>query len=217
VSFKIEPGERVGIIGRIGSGKSTLARLLLSMYEPTDGQILVGGIDARQLDPGDLRRNVGYVPQDVILFSGTVRDNITASAIDADDAAILRAADAAGLTDFISGTSAGLDYVIGERGDGLSGGQRQAITVARALIRDPAILLLDEPTSAMDARSEAEVTRSIRGIHSVETILLITHRMSLLTAVDRLIVLDKGKVVADGPRASVLKLLSEGNLRVQSE
>lgn len=213
VSLKIEPGERVGIIGRIGSGKSTLARLLLGLYEPSDGQILIGGIDIRQLDPGDLRRNIGYVPQEVLLFGGSVRENITASAVDADDTAILRAAEAAGLTEFLQSNPAGLDYEVGERGDGLSGGQRQAIAVARALIRDPGILLLDEPTSAMDARSEAEITKSIRAIGSVETILLITHRMSLLSAIDRLIVLDKGAIVADGPRDDVIRAISDGGLR----
>ena len=212
VSFDIRPGERVGIVGRVGSGKSTIARLMLGLYQPRDGSIKVDGTDIRQIDPVDLRRNIGYVPQDVFLFRGTVRENISVAAPFVDDADVLEAARLAGLDTFVSQHPMGYDLMIGERGDGLSGGQRQLIALARAILLRPNILIFDEPTSSMDTRSEDLIKRQLPDVLSGRTMLLITHRASMLTLVDRLIVFDRGKVVADGPRESVLEALASGRV-----
>ncbi|MBF0587844.1 MAG: type I secretion system permease/ATPase [Magnetococcales bacterium] len=212
VSFRINPGESVGFIGRIGSGKSTLAKLILGLYEPTEGTVLADGVDLRQIDPADLRRNIGYVPQDPFLFQGTAKDNITAAAPFMEDAAVIRAAELAGIKDFLEQHPLGYDLPVGERGDGLSGGQRQGLTVARALLRLPNILVMDEPTSSMDAKSEQELRNQLRDYLSDRTMLLITHRASLLSFVDRIIVMDAGRIVADGPRAQVMEALKSGKL-----
>jgi ATP-binding cassette subfamily C protein LapB len=213
ISFRIEAGERIGLIGRIGCGKSTIERLLLGVYEPTEGAVLVDGTDLRQIDPADLRRNVGCVPQDVYLFYGSVRDNIALGAPYADDAAILRAARIAGVDDFIRQSPSGYDLTVGERGMTLSGGQRQAIAIARALVVDPPILVFDEPTSSMDNRSEEIFKQRLKDVLPGKTLILITHRASLLSLVDRLIVIDSGKVVADGPKDKVLQALGSGQIR----
>jgi ATP-binding cassette subfamily C protein LapB len=213
VSFAVKPGERVGIIGKIGSGKSTLEKLLLGFYEPQKGSVRVDGIDLKQVDPADLRRNIGYVPQDVFLFFGSVRDNIMVGAPHADDAAILRAARIAGVDGFVARHPHGFDLQVGEGGHALSGGQRQAIAIARALIRDPNILILDEPTSAMDKGSEDWFIARLREIMAGKTLLLVTQRLSLLTLVDRVIVMDGGRAVADGPRDAILETLAKGQIR----
>jgi ATP-binding cassette subfamily C protein LapB len=216
VSFKIEPGERIGLIGRIGSGKTTIEKLVLGLYEPDSGSILIDGTDIRQIDPADLRRNVGCVPQDVMLFSGTLRDNITLGAPHADDAAVLRAADISGVEEFASRHPLGYDMNVGERGHVLSGGQRQSVAVARALLGEPPILVLDEPTSAMDNGAENRLkSRLGEEVHG-RTLLIVTHRASLLALVDRLIVLDGGRIVADGPKDQVLKALASGQIRGES-
>ena len=213
LSFKVEPGERVGVLGRIGSGKSTVARLLIGLYEPAEGSVLMDGTDIRQIDPADLRRNVGYVAQDNYLFFGSVRDNITYGAPHMDDRSIFRAAALAGVTDFTRNHPHGLDLQVGERGMGLSGGQRQAITIARAMLLDPPILVLDEPTSCMDNSSEAAFKARLTDVLKGKTLVLITHRSSLLSLVDRLIVIDNGKVMADGKKEDVLEALKRGHIR----
>jgi ATP-binding cassette subfamily C protein LapB len=213
VSFKIEAGEKVGIIGRIGSGKSTIERLLLGLYDPDQGSVLVDGTDVRQIDPADLRRSVGVVPQDVYLFFGTVKENIALGAPYADDTAILRAARISGVDEFISKHPLGLDLPVGERGMTLSGGQRQAVAVARALLLDPPILLLDEPTSAMDNTTEGRFKARLGTVLTNKTLILVTHRGSLLTLVDRLIVMDGGRIVADGPKEIVMEALSSGRIQ----
>lgn len=213
VSFKIEQGEKVGVIGRIGSGKSTLERLILGLYDPEDGSVLIDGTDTRQLDPADLRRAIGVVPQDVYLFWGTVRENIALGAPYADDGTILRAARIAGVDEFISKHPLGLDMPVGERGMSLSGGQRQAISIARALLLDPPILVLDEPTSAMDNTTEARFKARIGTLLANKTLILVTHRGSLLTLVDRLIVMDGGRIVADGPKDVVMEALNAGRIQ----
>lgn len=212
MSFHIKSGEHVGIIGRVGSGKSTVAKLILGLYETTAGAILVDGTDTRQIDPVDLRRSIGYVSQDVFLFRGTVRDNISVAAPHADDAQILHAARLAGVDDFVKKHPLGYDLPVGERGEGLSGGQRQAIAVARALLLNPNIVILDEPTSSMDTRTEDAFKSQFADVLDHQTLILITHRASLLSMVDRLIVLDGGRVVADGPRQSVLDALAGGRV-----
>jgi ATP-binding cassette subfamily C protein LapB len=213
LSFDVTGGERVGIIGRVGSGKSTVAKLVLALFEPTAGAVLVDGTDVRQIDPVDLRRNIGYVPQDVYLFRASVRDNIAIAAPQADDDAVLRAARLAGVDDFVSQHPLGYDMQIGERGEGLSGGQRQAVAIARALLLDPNMIILDESTSSMDTRGEAAFRKRLTEVLSGRTLVLITHRASLLNMVDRLIVLDQGRAVADGPRQQVIDALAGGKLQ----
>jgi len=209
---KIAAGDKVVVIGRIGSGKTTLQKLLLGLYQPTGGSVLIDGVDLRQLDPADLRRNIGYVAQDVTLFYGTLRDNISIGAPYADDASIVAAAEAAGLTEFVNRHPDGFDMMIGERGDSLSGGQRQGVAIARALLMDPPILLLDEPTSAMDFSSEQQFKERLKKVAAHKTVIIVTHRNSLLDLATRVVVVDEGRVVADGPRDQVIQALQSGRV-----
>lgn len=213
-SFRISAGERAGLIGRLGSGKSTLTKLVMGLHHPSAGSVLVDGTDLRQIDPADLRRAIGCVMQDVVLFHGSVRDNIAFGAPHVDDAMILRAAKIAGVDDFISQHPLGYDLQVGEGGLGLSGGQRQAIALARAVLLNPPILIFDEPTSAMDNRSELNFMQQLSTILPGKTVLLATHRASLLSLVDRIIVMDQGRVVADGPRNEILERLNQGKIKV---
>ncbi|SSW72582.1 type I secretion system permease/ATPase [Achromobacter agilis] len=212
VSFKLKPGEKVGVIGRIGSGKTTLEKLALALYQPTEGAVLLDGIDVRQIDPADVRRAIGHVPQDPLLFYGSLKHNLAMGAPYADDASILAAANLAGVSDFANLHPNGFDMVIGERGESLSGGQRQSVAVARALINDPPILLLDEPSSNMDHQSEAQLRKRLGEASETKTILLVTHRTALLDLVDRLIVIDNGHIVADGPKEQVVEALRQGRV-----
>ncbi|MBF0449068.1 MAG: type I secretion system permease/ATPase [Magnetococcales bacterium] len=201
ISFTINPGEKVAFLGKIGSGKSTVARLLLGLYEPLEGSILVDNTDLRQIDPSDLRANIGSVLQDICLFTGSVRQNIAMGGNRPSDEEILRVAELAGVHDFISQTPQGYDLLLAERGEGLSGGQRQAIAIARALISKPSILLMDEPTSSMDGASELQLIKRLKVEMSEKTLIVVTHRTTLLELVDRVIVIDRGRVVADGPKS----------------
>lgn len=212
LSCKIAAGEKVVVIGRIGSGKTTLQKLLLGLYQPTQGAVMIDGVDLRQLDPADLRRNIGYVAQDLTLFYGTLRDNIAIGAPYADDAAIVAAAEAGGLTEFVNRHPSGFDMMIGERGDSLSGGQRQGVAVARAFLMDPPILLLDEPTSSMDFTSEQQFKQRLKEVAAEKTMIIVTHRNSLLELATRVIVVDDGKIVADGPRDQVIQALQSGRI-----
>jgi len=214
ISFKINAGERVGIIGRIGSGKSTIEKLMLGFYEADEGSILIDGTDIRQLDPSDLRRQIGYVPQDISLTFGSVKDNITLGSQFADDSAILRAAEIAGVTNFVNRHPAGFDLQVGERGAALSGGQRQSVAVARSLLLFPPIFIMDEPSNSMDNSTEESFKQRFSKELNTQTLILVTHRASLLTLVDRLIVMDGSKVVADGPKESVLAALKQGQIKV---
>ncbi|EED66595.1 type I secretion system permease/ATPase [Comamonas testosteroni] len=212
VSFSVRPGERVGIIGRIGSGKTTLEKLVLGLYQPTEGSVLIDGVDARQIDPVDLRRAIGHVPQDPMLFYGSLKHNLLVGAPFAGESDMLHAARIAGVDEFVARNPRGYDMLVGERGESLSGGQRQSIAVARALINDPAILLLDEPSSNLDNQSEAQLKRRLEEAARDKTILLVTHRTALLTLVDRLIVIDGGKIVADGGKEQVIEALKQGRI-----
>jgi ATP-binding cassette subfamily C protein LapB len=212
VSLRIRPGERVVVIGRVGSGKTTLQKLILGLYAPTEGAVLLDGVDLRQLDPADLRRNLGYVEQDSILFYGSLRDNIAIRAPYADDLAVVAAAELAGLTDFVNSHPEGFDMPISERGESLSGGQRQGIAIARAVLLDPPVLLLDEPTSAMDFTSEAQLKERIRHFVEHKTMITVTHRSSLMDLADRIIVMDGGRIVADGPRDTIIAALQSGRV-----
>jgi len=206
LNLNIRPGERVGFIGRIGSGKSTLFKLLLNLYGPDQGNVLVDGMSVSQLEPQSLRRQVGYVPQDVVLFHGDIRENILLGNSQAGDAEILEALRLSCLDETLAQMPHGLGTQVGERGDRLSGGQRQAVSIARALVQQPRMLLLDEPSSMMDPATESRLIENLRSIKGV-TLLLVTHRMAMLPLVDRLFVLDQGRVVLDGPRAEVLRKL----------
>lgn len=215
ISLNISPGEKVGIIGRSGSGKSSLAKLLVGFYQPDEGTILIDGIDARQLDVHDVRHNIGYAPQDIHLFSGTLRDNLLSGASYVDEETMLRAATLAGVHEFARRHPSGYNMQVGERGMNLSGGQRQAVALARALLLDPPVLLMDEPTSSMDNTSEDLIKKALTPLVSNKTLLLVTHRASLLTLVDRLIILDNGKIIADGPKESVMTALKKGQIHAQ--
>lgn len=212
ITLKIAPGEKVGIIGRSGSGKSSLAKLLVSFYQPDSGMILLDGIDNRQLDVNDIRHNIGYVPQDIHLFSGTLRENLIIGAGYVDEQTMIRAATLAGVHDFCRRHPSGYNMQVGERGMNLSGGQRQAVALARALLLNPAILLMDEPTSSMDNTSEDLIKKALAPLIQHKTLLLVTHRASLLSLVDRLIVLDNGNILADGPKDSVIEALKKGQI-----
>ena len=212
MSFKISAGERVALIGRVGSGKSTIERLIMGLYQPTDGAVLLDGIDLRQLDPADVRRNCAYVSQDVTLFYGTLRENIAFGLPYADDSAVVAAAEVAGMTDFVNRHPRGFDMTVGERGESLSGGQRQSVGLARAVLHNAPILLLDEPTSAMDFTSESQITARVAAFAQNKTVVLVTHRTSMLAMVTRVIVVDGGKIVADGPRDRIMEALANGRI-----
>jgi len=209
VSLHISPGEKVGILGRVGSGKSTLLKLLCGLYQPTAGSILLDAADVQQIDPADLRHNMSLVSQDVRLFFGTLRDNVTLGAPLADDEDILEAAEKAGLTRLVNQHPMGFDMPIGEAGEGLSGGQRQAVAIARALLRKTPILLLDEPSAHMDHSTEQAFNRALAADLAGRTLLLVTHKPAMLNLVERLIVFEDGRVLADGPRDKVLAALTQ--------
>ncbi|MNQ27496.1 Toxin RTX-I translocation ATP-binding protein [compost metagenome] len=217
VSLHLNAGERVGIIGRSGSGKSTLARLLMGFYGPDEGQILLDGLDLRQLDVADLRQQIGYVAHDLPLLAGSLRDNLTLGARYVSDARMLEVAELTGVSELARQHPQGFDRQVGERGQQLSGGQRQTVLLARALLLDPQILLLDEPTSAMDNTSEEVLRSRLHTWTQGKTLVLITHRSSMLSLVDRLVVLDNGHIVADGPKEAVIDALRKGRVGPAAE
>lgn len=212
LSFHIKEGEHVAIIGKVGSGKSTINRLILGLYQPSEGNIKIDGVDIHQLDPAEVRKAVGYVPQDAMLFYGSLRENITIGMPHVEDHAILQAAELAGLQELVGNHPKGFDMLIGERGESLSGGQRQSVAIARAFVHEPSVLLLDEPSSAMDSSTEEALKARLAAYAKGRTMVLVTHRNSLLELVDRLIVIDRGKVVADGPKAQVTEALRTGKV-----
>lgn len=212
VSFKINAGEKVAFLGSIGSGKTTMQKLILGLYQPTKGSVMIDGVDLRQLDPGELRRQIGYVQQDVTLFFGTLRDNLRVASPQADDAAVVRAAEHGGIIGMVNNHPKGFDMLVGERGESLSGGQRQGIAIARALINEPPILLLDEPSGSMDHSSEERVKKNLKKYSEHKTVVLITHRTSMLDLVDRIIVIDSGRIIADGGKVQVMEALRAGKI-----
>lgn len=214
ISLKIAPGEKVGIIGAIGSGKTTFGKVMLGLYEPDRGMVAIDGTDIRQIDPSELRRFIGCVPQDVTLFRGTVRDNIVLGCDVARDADILRAAEMSGLQEIIRHHPLGFDMPVGEQGRLLSGGQRQVVAMARALLLDPPVLILDEPSSSMDGKTEANLRANLSQIVQGKTMVIITHRASLLAMVDRIIVLDRGSIRADGPKKEIMEALKNGRINI---
>lgn len=213
ISMHIKPGEKVGIIGRTGSGKSTVSRLILNLYNPTEGSILLDDLEVRQLDPAEFRDQMGYVPQDILLFRGTLRENLLISSPNATDAEMVFAAKISGVADFAHRHPMGFDMPIGERGAGLSGGQRQAVAIARAILKNPSTIIMDEPSSEMDNRSEELLKQNLSRWVDNRTLILITHRASLLDLVDRILVMDQGRLLLDGPKAEVLRRLQQGNVK----
>ncbi|TXH83464.1 MAG: type I secretion system permease/ATPase [Rhizobium sp.] len=216
ISFKIAPGERVAIIGRVGSGKTTVGRLLSGFYEPLEGSIAIDGIDSRQYDPADLRSGIGFVMQDTDLFFGKLRDNITLGRPSATDEEVIEVARLSGVEQFIAGHPLGYDMPVAEGGRSLSGGQKQAIGLARAMIRKPKIMFMDEPTAHFDVRSETEFLERLKSIAKSEmTVIVSTHRPSLLSLVNRILVFERGRLVADGPREAIIASLQAGAKRTE--
>jgi ATP-binding cassette subfamily C protein LapB len=207
INFTIEPGEKVALLGRVGSGKSTIARLLLGLYPPEEGLVMLDGTDIRQLDPADLRRHIGAALQESVLLTGTVRENIGLAREHVDDEELLRAADLSGTHSFMGQIANGYDLRLADRGEGLSGGQRQSIALARALAGRPPVVVFDEPTSAMDAQTETALIQRLQVELADRTLVLITHRPPLLALVSRVILVDRGKIAADGPRDKVMQQL----------
>jgi ATP-binding cassette subfamily C protein LapB len=215
VSFSIKPSERVGIIGRTGSGKSTIEKLMLKLYQASSGTILVDKTEIQQLDPAELRYHIGYIPQDVVLFRGTIRENVVIGAPYVDDTAVMRVARLSGVDTFVNQHPQGFDRQIYERGQNLSGGQRQAIAIARALLLDPPILIFDEPFNGIDDTTVAYFFKHLNEYLTNKTLILVTHKASLLNLVNRLIVIEGGRIIVDGPKQEVLEKLS-GNIKAQS-
>jgi ATP-binding cassette subfamily C protein LapB len=212
VSLKIKAGEHVAILGKNGSGKTTLEKLLMGLYQPTQGSVLIDGIDMGQLDITQLRRNVGYVPQEVSLFQGSLKHNILLTSPNEEAERLLDVIRLAGLETMIRLHPEGINMPVGERGQQLSGGQRQSVGIARALIQDPPILLLDEPTASLDHTSEEEIKKNLALVSQGKTLILVTHRSSLLQLADRLVVIDRGRIVADGPKQTVMEALRQGRV-----
>jgi ATP-binding cassette subfamily C protein LapB len=207
INLSIAPGERIAILGRIGSGKSTLLRVMSRLYAPVGGQMFSGGLDVNQIDPADWRRAVGYVGQDARLFYGSLRENIMIGKPEATAEELLRVLRLTGLDHVAAAHPRGINLPIGEMGEGVSGGQRQLVSLARSLLARPRLLLMDEPTSAMDSQTEAQFLQHLQRATQGQTLVVVTHRPSLLALVDRVIVIDAGKVVADGPKAVVMAAL----------
>jgi len=207
VSFVINPGEKVALIGRIGSGKSTIAKLILKLYEPTSGTILIDDIDLTQIDPADMRRYTSYVPQDINLFKGTIKDNIVSSEQHPDVSDIIYAAQVSGVEDYVRSHPLGYEMPIGERGSGLSGGQKQSVGIARALMQRSSIMIMDEPSNAMDQTTESILLEKLQDALKDQTLLLVTQKLSLLDMTQRVIVMHHSKVLLDGAKEEVTKQL----------
>jgi ATP-binding cassette subfamily C protein LapB len=212
VSFKLAAGEHIAVLGRVGSGKSTIAKLALGLFQATGGEIRIDGVDLRQLDPREYRGSVGYVPQDVTLFTGTLRENIALARPGITDAQLIRAVERAGIADWVNRHPLGFDMPISERGDSVSGGQRKCISVARALVTEPTILIMDEPTGGTDQSTERLIIENLKSFMTGRTLIVVTHRNALLSLADRILVVDAGKIVADGQRDAVVTALRDGKI-----
>jgi ATP-binding cassette subfamily C protein LapB len=209
LNLSIQPGEHVALLGRVGSGKSTIARLVLGLYPPEEGLVMIDGTDIRQIEPGNLRANIGAALQESVLLTGSVRENIVLGRAGIGDEEMIRAAELSGTHSFMGQIANGYDLKLADRGEGLSGGPRQSIAIARALAGRPGIVVFDEPSSAMDSQTEMGLIQRLQVELKGRTFLLITHRPSLLALVSRIMLIDKGKVVADGPRDEVLRKITQ--------
>ena len=211
VSFTLKPGEKIGVLGKVGSGKSTVLRLAAGLYEPEEGAVLIDDTDIRQIIPDDIRKSMAVVLQDVVLFSGSIKENLVMGHKEITDEDILHASEVSGVQDFLGNVPGGYDVRLRDRGDGLSGGQKQALAIARALARQAPIVMMDEPSSSMDTNSEMKLIARLKKELKDRTFLIVTHRPSMLELVDKIIVIDQGKVVAQGPKDDVLKFLTSKN------
>ncbi|MDD9798168.1 MAG: ATP-binding cassette domain-containing protein [Alphaproteobacteria bacterium] len=207
INFSIKAGERVAVLGRIGSGKTTLLKLLAGLHEPDTGSVMIDNADIRHLRPEDLRSNIGVVLQNPVLFSGTIRENLLMGYPEASDAELIDAVKVAGAEGFIGSLPGGFDFRLSERGRELSSGMRQSLAIARALISKPSVLLLDEPTAAMDTGTEQMIVKTLDSATKGVTCLFVTHRGSMLQLADRIIVMEGGRIVANGPRDEILQRL----------
>ena len=208
IDLTIEPGERVAILGRVGSGKSTLLRVMARLYLPVGGQMFTDGLDVSQIDPADWRKAVGYVGQDARLFYGSLRENVMLGRPEATAEEFLRVLRLTGLDHVAARHPLGINLPIGEMGEGLSGGQRQLVSLARSLLARPVLLLLDEPTSAMDSQTETQFMQHLQRATQRQTLVVVTHRPSVLRLVERILVIDEGKIVADGPKDMILAAMN---------
>jgi ATP-binding cassette subfamily C protein LapB len=213
VTFRIRPGEKVGIIGRTGSGKSTIAKLILNLYNPHSGSILLDDLEIRQQDPSEFRANIGYVPQTVSLFNATLRENIMMVNPQATPEEFQNAAELSCVGEFASRHPMGYDMPLGRGGDGISGGQKQCVALARLLLKNHKVVMMDEPTNGLDNRTEQTVLHNMRNMFKTSTLIIITHRPALLELVDRVIVVDNGHIVADGPKDQILGRLSGAGIQ----
>jgi len=208
VSFSVKKGEKIAIIGKIGSGKSTIMKLLMKLYDSNEGEIILDGIEIKQIEPSDVRKNIAYVSQDSILFNGTLKENILYKHPYENDETLIEATTTSQLLDFVNSHPLGFDLPIGEKGDTLSGGQKKAISLARALVGNYSTLLLDEPTDSMDLATERNLINALKEEIKDKTVLLTTHKNSMLELVDRIIVIDNGRIVLDGEKNYVINTLA---------
>ncbi|HSR55057.1 MAG TPA: ATP-binding cassette domain-containing protein, partial [Alphaproteobacteria bacterium] len=208
-TLDIQPGEKIALVGPSGAGKSTVFQLLLRFYDPQAGRIALDGVELRAADPKELRARIGLVPQDPVIFSASAMDNLRYGRLDASDAEIRAAAEAAAAARFLDALPDGFDTHLGEKGVRLSGGERQRIAIARAILRDPALLLLDEATSALDSESERLVQEALARLMADRTTIIIAHRLATVLKADRIVVLDEGRIVAQGTHEA---LMAEGGL-----
>ncbi|MGB5276096.1 MAG: type I secretion system permease/ATPase [Gammaproteobacteria bacterium] len=211
ISLSIRPGEHVGIIGKVGSGKTSITKLIVGLYGPSEGTILIDDIDMHQIDPADLRHHMGYLSQDISLMSGSIRDNLVFKDPHIDDERLIEVSRISGVDQFVNKLPMGFDTSVGEQGSWLSGGQRQSIALGRALLLDEPILILDEPTNSMDNTTEAIIRKNLFDYTRNKTLILVTHKAPMLDLVERLIVVDDGRIVMDGPKDKVLNTLQGKN------
>ena len=207
ISLTINPGEHVGIIGKVGSGKTSMIKLVMGLYQAQSGSIAIDNIDINQIDPADLRKNIGYLSQDIELLRGTIRENIAYKDLHVNDEKLLKAAEICGVDLFVNQLPQGFDTQVGEDGGFLSGGQRQAIALGRAVMLNEPVLILDEPTNSFDNTTESIVKKRLFEYTRDRTLLLVTHKAPMLDLVERLIVIDEGRIVMDGPKEEVLNAL----------
>ncbi|CRH39106.1 hypothetical protein BN1184_BE_00870 [Pantoea ananatis] len=203
--LNIKPGEKIAILGKVGAGKSTLLKILAGQAQASQGKVLVDGVDMAHIDPTDLRRQLGWLSHDSRLFFGTLRQNLLLGNPHASEQEMLQALRISGALSLVQQDAASLDRVINEGGRGLSGGQRQMIMLSRMILRQPQVVLLDEPTAAMDEQLEEHVIRQMQGWISGRTLILVTHRPALLKMVDRIVVMDNGRIIADGAKEQILR------------
>ena len=210
VSFNINAGEHVGIIGKVGSGKTSIIKLIVGLYQANEGSIAIDNIDINQIDPADLRQHIAYLSQEVELIRGSIRDNIAYKDLQINDERLIQAAKTSGVDLFVNKLAQGFDTDVGEHGTLLSGGQRQSIALGRSLLLDEPILILDEPTNSFDNTTESIVKNRLYEYSRDKTLILVTHKAPMLDLVERIIVVDDGRIIMDGPKQDVLKALKGG-------